>query len=429
MSDMSQRSRPEFDQEGRPPKTVGESLLDFFSIVVQWRRFIVWTVLLSTLITGIVTFLLPKWYKSTCSVFPAEQTDLLGGLDGVSSLVKSFSSSKKLGALGGANEVDRYVAILKSNTVLGAVIEKFDLVSVYEMTDSPYKMEKTAKELESNTELEVQDEGNLVIAVYDRDPQRAADMANYYVELLNRTNSELKVQNARGNRMFVEQRYQKNLDDIRRAEDAMKTFQLKHGVIAMPEQTEASIKAGAEVAARLALKEIELGVMRRTLSEDHPGIKAAENEIDAIRGKIRDMNTGASGNPDDMKILVPFRQTPELGIQYIRLFREAEIQYKILQFITPLYEQSKVEEQRNTPSVVVLDRAFPAERKSKPKVSLYALLALVISTVVALFITFVAVGLERLKILDPVRFNSIGQAVRSDWFGLKKFPDLRRKRD
>jgi uncharacterized protein involved in exopolysaccharide biosynthesis len=32
-----------------------------------------------------------------------------------------------------------------------------------------------------------------------------------------------------------------------------------------------------------------------------------------------------------------------------------------------MYEQSKVEEQRQTPSVIVLDRANPAERKSRPK--------------------------------------------------------------
>jgi uncharacterized protein involved in exopolysaccharide biosynthesis len=403
-------------------KPVGESLLEIFSVIAEWRRFIVWFVLLTTLCAGVVALVLPKWYKSTASVFPAEQTDLLGGLDGVSNLVKSFSASKKLGPLGGPSEVDRYIAILKSSTVLAAVVDSFKLVQVYDYDGSSYKMEKTVKDLVSNTELEVQDEGNLTISVLDKDPSRAAAMANYYVDLLNTTNTELKIQNARGNRIFIEQRYKKNLDDIRRAEEAMKAFQLKNGVIAMPEQTEASIKAGAEVAAMLATKEVELAVLRRTMSADHPSVKAAEIEIDEIRRKMREMSAGTSGSSEEMKIFVPFRQAPELGVQYIRLYREAEIQYKILQFLTPLYEQSKVEEQRNTPSVVVLDRAFPAERKAKPKISLYALLAFVVSTVLSLLIAFSMSGVARLRALHPERFDALSAALRADWFGLKKLP-------
>jgi uncharacterized protein involved in exopolysaccharide biosynthesis len=403
-------------------KPVGESILEIFSVIAEWRRFIVWFVILATVCSGIVAFVLPKWYKSTASVFPAEQTDLLGGLDGVSNLVKSFSASKKLGPLGGPSEVDRYIAILKSSTVLGAVVDSFDLVHVYDYDGSNYKMERTVKDLISNTELEVQDEGNLTVSVYDKDPSRAAAIANYYVELLNRTNTELKIQNARGNRIFIEQRYKKNLEDIRRAEEAMKAFQLKNGVIAMPAQTEASIKAGAEVAAMLATKEVELAVLRRSLSEDHPSVQSAKIEIDEIKRKMQEMSSGTAGNSTDMKIFVPFRQAPELGVQYFRLYREAEIQYKILQFLTPLFEQSKVEEQRNTPSVVVLDHAFPAERKSKPKISLYALLAFVVSTVVSLLIAFSMTGLARLRALQPERYDALASALRADWFGLKKYP-------
>jgi uncharacterized protein involved in exopolysaccharide biosynthesis len=398
---------------------MAESLFDIFGIIVEWRRFIVWFVLLCTMITGVVTFFLPKWYRSTASVFPADQTDLFSGLDGMSNLVKSFSSSKKLSSLGGPTEVDRYVAILRSNTVLLAVIDSFDLVNVYGFSDSPYKIEKATKELSANSEIEIQDEGSLTISVFDKDPQRAANIANCYVGLLNLINSKLKVQNARGNRVFIEQRYNKNREDIRHAEEAMRSFQMKYGVIAMPEQTEASIKAGAEAAARLAGKEIELAVLKRELSVDHPNVKAAEIEVDELRKKIREMNTGLSGNSDNMNILVPFKQTPELGIQYIRLFREVEIQYKILQFITPLFEQAKVEEQRGTPSVVVLDRAVPAERKAKPRLSLYALMAFVISSLISLFVVFSAEGIARIRLVDPQKFDALIKTAWADKIGLR----------
>ncbi|MBU1298288.1 MAG: hypothetical protein KJ963_00430 [Bacteroidetes bacterium] len=405
------------EQKEFQKQTLGLTLLDFISILTKYRHFLVWFVFVVTFITVIIALVSPKWYKSTASVFPAEQTDLLSGVEGISSLVKTFAPGKKLGALTGPSETDRYIAILKSSTVLAEVIRKFDLVNVYKITS--YPMEKTAKELMSNVEFEVQDEGNLTISVYDKSPQRAAEMANYFVELLNKTNSELHVQNARGNREFIEQRYNQNLEDIKRSEEALTTFQRKFGVIAMPEQIEASIKAGAEIVGKLTLKEVELNIMKRTLSEESPLVAFAKIEAQELKKKIREMNSGTSGGDDQMKILIPFKQAPELGSEYIRLYRDLEIQYKILQFITPLYEQAKVEERRSTPSVVVLDYAGVPERKAKPKVSLYALLALVVSTLISFFVVFIKETFERIEKTDPAKYNTMLSTLKKDWFGLR----------
>ncbi|HEX9658085.1 MAG TPA: hypothetical protein VGB89_14350 [Bacteroidota bacterium] len=393
------------------------TLIEVLTIVTRYRRFISRFVLLVTVGTTIVTLLLPKWYASSASVFPAEKADLLGGLEGISSLAKAFSPAKALTSLSGNPETDRYLAILKSGTVVGAVIQKFDLVNVYGVTS--YPGEKTAKLLLSNTEFTVEGEGNLTITVYDRDPQRAADMANYFVELLNTTNTKLQAQNARGNREFIEERYKKNLTDLAMAEDSLKAFQKQYGIIALPEQTEASIKAGAEITGHLALKEVQAGVLRRTLAENNPSVLSAQIEIDELRKKIAQMNSGSSFSAGRMSIFVPFSKIPDLGTEYIRRFRDVEIQYKILQFITPLYEQAKVEERRQTPSVLVLDKAYPAERKSKPKVALYALIALVASLLISFFVVFAMELIEKLKVGYPERFASIVSTLRSDWLGLR----------
>ncbi len=351
------------EETGSPKtETPSSTIIEFLSIVTKYRKFISRFVLSATLITIIVAFLMPKWFKSTASVFPAEKADLFG-LEGISSLAKNLSPAKAL--LGSNPEADRYMAILKSATVVNAVIQKFDLVKVYDITS--YPGEKTAKELLNNTEFTVEQEGNLTVTVYDKEPQRAADMANYFVEMLNTTNTELQVQNARGNREFIEQRYKKNKLDLAAAEDSLKAFQKKYGIIAMPEQTEASIKAAAEITAQLALKEVQMGVLRRTQSPDNPTVTAAQIEIEEFRNKLSQMNGSGTNVSKDLRVFVPFSRIPDLGVEYVRRFREVEIQYKILQFILPLYEQAKVEERRQTPSVIVLDVAGPAERKAKPK--------------------------------------------------------------
>jgi tyrosine-protein kinase Etk/Wzc len=394
-------------------ETSASVLIDFLSVIIKYRKFIFRFILFITVITTGIALLLPKWYKSTASVFPAEKADLLGGLEGIASLAKSFSPGKALSSLSGNSETDRYVAILKSATVLNAVIQKFDLVHVYDITS--YPMEKTAKELLSNVEFTVETEGNLTITVYDNDPQRAADMANYFVEMLNTKNTELQVQNAHGNRQFIEERYKKNLSDMAAAEDSLKTFQKNYGVIALPEQVEASIKAVAEITGQLAIKEVQANVLRRTQSLDNPTLRATQIEIDEIRNKLSQMNSGVNFSKNEMNVFVPFSKMPDLGSEYIRRFRDVEIQYKILQFITPLYEQAKVEEKRQTPSVLVLDKAGPAERKSKPKISLFCLLGFTCSLLIALFIVYFLEFIERMKKVFPVETNRFKVIILEDW--------------
>lgn len=397
-------------------ESVGRSLLDFFGVIAKWRKLIVRTIVISTLLVVAIALVSPKWYKATATVFPAEKADMFAGLEGLSSIVRNFSPSRSLSALTGTSEMDRYLAILNSETALMKVIGRFDLTKVYDITSYPH--EKTIKELLSNVNFEVAEEGHLQITVYDKDPQRAADMANYFVQVLNDINSELQVQNARANRQFIETRYKKNLIDLRSAEDSLKTFQQKYGVVALPEQLEASIKAMAEIYGKMEVQDVELNVLRQTLASGHPSIKSAEIEQAALREKIRSLNTGTDSK-NDVKVLIPFRQAPDLGTAYIRLFREVEIQYKILQFVGPLYEQAKVEEQRATPSVIVLDTASVPERKAKPKVALYGLLALLGSAVAALSVVFAIEAARKVKAVDPDQVKTLWSTVRSDWFGLR----------
>jgi tyrosine-protein kinase Etk/Wzc len=396
--------------------TLASSLIEFLSIVTAYRKFIVRFVVSITFIVTLVAILSPKWYKSTATVFPAEKADMMSGLDGIASFAKSMSA-KSLASLGANPELDRYCAILKSGRVIAAVIQKFDLVHVYEITS--YPGEKTAKVLMGNVEIKVEDEGYLSISVYDKDPQRAADMANYFVEMLNKTNSEIQVQNALGTRQFIEERYKKNLIDLAKAEDTLKTFETKYGVVALPEQMKASIETSAEFYGELARKEVQLSILKRRQSPDDPSVLTAQIEVDELQNKFTKMNMGTGQNRGGLSVFLPFSKMPELGTEYIRRYRNVEIQYKILQFVTPLYEQAKVEEQRATPSVLILDKASPAERKSKPKVALYGLLALVVSSGVALFFVFVHVGFNKIQSMDPMSCGNIASAFRHDWLGLR----------
>ncbi|NJD23515.1 MAG: hypothetical protein FIA82_12760 [Melioribacter sp.] len=403
-------------------KIAGNTFFEFLTVTVRYRWFLIWFVLIITLAATAYALIAPKWYEATASVLPAEKTDLLSSISGLSNLAKGFSASRGLAALTGRNtETDKYVAILKSATITDDVIKKFDLRKEYDREDDYY--DKVVKDWQSNCILEIQDEGNLTISVLDKSPQKASDIANYLVQRLNEVSTVLGVTNAKANREFVEKRYFQSVNDITNLENDMKLFQQKYGVIAVPEQLKATVESMSKIYVDYNQKEIKMNVMKQTYGNDHPLYINAKLEMDELKKKIDQLNSGTDSSQKEVNLLIPFKKAPQLGNDYLKIYRNLEIQYKILEFIQPLYEQAKIEEVRNTPSVLVLDNASPPDRKAKPKGTIYALVSFVSSLLVGYFLIFIKEMFLKLKTTDPERHKLIFSLLKSD---LSKFRLLKR---
>jgi len=337
------------------------NLIDMAYVIAHYRRSIVRFVTLTLILTVILFWIiLPRWYKSTAVIMPPKQKNSLSLLG---SFTRAASSLRSLG-IGGlpSDDLAEFQTILLSRRVMEDVVRKFDLLTVYDL-DS---IEKAVKELRSNIEVtRGKEDVSLEIITYDTQPERSAAIANYLVEVLNRVYIELSVAEARSNREFLELRYKQNLADLRKAEEDYRRFQEKFKVFSLPDQMKAAVTAVATVRAQIALKEVELGVLSRSASAENPERERIQYELQELRKQLQAMNDGKPN--EKFNFLPPLARTPEIGIEYIRRYRELEIQGKILELLMPLYEQARIEEQRNTPSVIVLDRAVAAEKASKPK--------------------------------------------------------------
>jgi tyrosine-protein kinase Etk/Wzc len=320
------------------------NVFKYISILLQWKRFIIINFIAVFLLAVTISFLLPKWYKSTASLLPPKQPDIFNSLGSASSMLKGLGSLGKLSGLGQKPSNYNYFAILKSRTTMEKIIKKFDLINVYDISDS--SMEKAIKELEANVAFEEQNEDNITIEVYDKDSVRAADMANYFVEVLNEVSTRLGTQEARSNRDFIESRLDKVKIALASAEDSLRIYQEKSGMIISPEET-ATVSSIATLYGLKAKKEIELSVLGRSLGTDNESYQQTKIELNELNRK-----------------LITF---PNIGLKSLRLYRDVAIQQKILEFLIPIYEQAKIEEQKDVPVLLVLDKAVPAERKSKPQ--------------------------------------------------------------
>jgi uncharacterized protein involved in exopolysaccharide biosynthesis len=387
ISDKSQNEQP------TGLRTV--NVLDYLVVITRHRKFVFRFVAISVLLAAIALFLvMSRWYKATAVIMPPKQQNSLGLLSSV--LRSGATSSLRSLGLGGpvSDELLQYQAILKSRRCMDAVIDRFDLMHVY---NSSTKYD-AVKELDDYLTISLgKEEVSLEITMYDTDRLRVAEIANYFVEMLNKIHIEMSTAEARSNRDFLEHRYLQNLQDLRDAEDSLKSFQKRTGIYSIPEQLKAGIEAAAEVQSQIALREIQLGILSKTTTPNNELRERMMLEVSALRQQMSSLREGDDRAKGQFQIFPPFDKAPELGVQYFRFFRQVELQGKILELLLPLYEQAKIEEQRDTPSMLILDNATPPEKASKPRRLLITAIVFVASLIIGTMLTFFVDYLERAK--------------------------------
>ncbi|MBI1807848.1 MAG: hypothetical protein HYR76_12440 [Ignavibacteria bacterium] len=363
------------------------NFLDYVSILVKWRKFIAINFVVVTLGAVIISLLLPKWYKATASILPPKDQGLFSSLGVAGSVLKGLAPNQRIGGLGQKTGTYNFLAILKSRSAMEAVVRKFDLMNEYDVSDS--SMEKALEELQDNVSFEVQDDDNITVEVLDKSPQRVAEIANYFVEQLNTISNQLGTREARNNREFIEKRIGESKDELRRTEDALKAYQEKSGVMVAPEQNSSSISAIAEMYGMKAKKEVELAILRRTVTGENAMIRQLEVELSELNKKLGTF--------------------PQVGLESFRLYRDAAIQQKVVEYLIPLYEQAKIDEQKDTPVILVLDKAVPPERKFKPKRSIIVISSGLSALLLSLVAAFLVERVHQFRHIDPSRFQMISR--------------------
>ncbi len=353
--------------------------------LLRWRKFIIVNTLAVAVLSALISLLLPKWYRSVSSVIPPKDQGF-ASLLGLNSPFRSLPLTGRLTGLNSSMGAYNFLAILSSRTVAEAVIRKFNLIEVYDVSDT--SMDLAIEELMSNVTIDVkEDENTISIEVLDKDRVRAAEMANYFVEMLNRVSLELATLEARNNKEFVGTRVGQAKADLTAAEDALRAYQEKKGVVISPDFSTSSLEAVAELYGMRARKEVELGILEKTVSGESDVIRSLRLELSEL----------------DKKLSV----IPEIGLSSYRLYREVAIQQKILEYLIPLYEQARIEEQKDVPVILVLDRAVPAEKKFKPKRMLIVAGATGLGLLVSMLIVFGSSYVETLRRSNVADYDAL----------------------
>ena len=406
-------------------------LIDLLFILFQNRKKIILITLLISIIAFIASFALPRWYTSSATLLPPSEDS--AGM-GLSSLVGSLS----LGSLGtgfGLNtlseEANMFLAIINSRTVLESVVKRFELKDKYKVKT----MQEAIKGLGDHIAISINEEGTITLSVeastgyFPTSPKieyaklDARDMVQYFLAELERLNRDIKTQKARNTRIFIEKRYKKNMDDLEKSEEDFREFQKKYGTIDLPEQIKATITAAAEIKAQLILKEATTTVMEQEMQKTHPTVVKAKRELAELQRLYEQFKDGDGTADDKAKILLPLADVPDMGIEYLRLFREVKLQEKIMEFILPQYEQAKIQEEKDTPTVQVLDQPQIPELKTRPKRALIAAIVGLCTFFVLIIICIIIERINELQKYDNEQYQKISKIIN----GLKSDIRLSRK--
>ena len=358
-------------------------LTELFRALFRRRRLILGITVASAVIALVVSLLLPVYYKAETRILPPQDkgsnlaAQLMGQAGGLIALAGGAAGVKSQGEL--------FVAMTKSRTVLDRMVDRFDLMKLYK---GKYR-EDARKNLVGS--LKVQEDrksGIISLAVEDRDPKRAADMANAFVEELKSLAGGLAITEAGQRRMFFEEQIRHTKESLARAEEEVKGFQQRTGAFQVDAQSKAIIEGIANLRARIAVKEVEAKVLRSFATAQNPDLQKTEEEVRALRTELEKVESGKGRGFDP---LMSSERVPAIGMEYLRKLRQLKYNETLYELLVKQFELAKLDEARDAVVIQVIDQAVPPERRSRPKRALIVLL----STASMLFLSvFIALLIE-----------------------------------
>jgi tyrosine-protein kinase Etk/Wzc len=342
------------------------SLLDLLQVVADNLRLLILGPLAIGLTALGISFAVAPTFTATTVFMPPQQQQgaaaaLLQGLGALGGLASAATGLK--------NPNDQFVAFLKSDTIANALIERFKLMERYE---SEFKVD-AAKTLDNVSKISSGKDGLITVAVDDKDPAFAAQVANAYVEELGKLLNRLAITEAQQRRAFFEKQLLQTKDKLTQAELALKASGVSSDTLKT--SPEAAVKALAELQAQVAAQEVKLSSMRGYLTEAAPEFKQAQTELAALRAQLAKAEASSTAPKG-------------ADANYVGRYRDFKYFETLFELFAKQYELAKLDEAREGAVIQVVDVALPPERKSKPKKALIAVLATLASGFVLLLFVF-----------------------------------------
>jgi uncharacterized protein involved in exopolysaccharide biosynthesis len=362
-------------------------LLDLLFVMAKRKRLIIGITLGSALLIAIISLMMsPIYLAETKIISPqvnssmnAQLLNQIGAASGLLGVVPGVKSPNEL-----------YIGLLKSRPVLDRIIDRFDLMRLYDEKYREDARRSLLKNIKARNDLK---SGIITIGIEDKDPKRSADMANALIEELRVMNKGLSVTEAAQRRLFFEEQLKDAKDSLSKSEEAMKGFQEKSGAVKIDAQADAIIGGISQLMAQIAAKDVQVRVMRTYSTPQNPDILRAEEELKGMRDQLSKLESKSEGT----SVMVPTGNMPSTGTQYVRLMRDLRFNETLYELLFGQFQAAKIDEARDAAVIQVIEKAVPPEKRSRPKRRLMVILAIISGFFVSIALAFFMEYMERVS--------------------------------
>lgn len=374
------------------------SLLDLLITLVERKRLILWTTVVCAALGLILSFILPQKYTAMVTLLPPQQSNSMSAA--FASQIGSMSGLAALAgtSLGIKNPNDMYVGMLKGRTVEDAMIQRFGLMKEYgarNLTDTRKKFERYAT-VDGDSK-----DGLIHISVEDRDPQRAALLANTYVEQFQELSQHLAITEASQRRLFFEKQLEQAKDNLANAEEGLKETEQKTGMIQLDSQARALIESAVGLRAQIAAKEVQIQSMQTYATGENSQLVQARQELESLQAQLTKLGSSADNASD--QLIVPKGRIPQAGLEFVRKVRDVKYYETIFEILARQFEMAKLDEAKEGALFQVVDAAIPPDQRSFPKRGYIVLGAVVVGLFVGICIALTSASWDALLTSDTTK--------------------------
>ncbi len=375
-----------------------EETIDSWGVLLvlasNWR-WIAGSAVLGAVVGVLLSILLHPTFTAEAIIVPPQQStsatsSLLGQLGMISGLTGGSSFGLK-------SPADMYIGILQSRTIAYDIIAKFRLQKLYganTLVDARVALEKHVK-------FESGKDSLIHLSVKDGDPNRASEIANGYLDELYKMNSQLATSEAAQRRSFYDIRLAEEKEALAQAESDLKNTQQKTGLIQLSGQASVIISSIAQLRADIASREVELQAMHTYATQDNPDAIRLEEEIRSLKTHLESLESSQRTlQPGDIQ--VPSGQLPEATLLYERQTRELKYHIALYDLLARQSEAARLDEAKSAPTIQVIDRAVPPDKKSGPSRKLITIGCTLFGFIVSCLWALARAAFRRIE-QDPVR--------------------------
>jgi uncharacterized protein involved in exopolysaccharide biosynthesis len=319
------------------------NLIEFFW---RWRKQLIGIAVITTIVSAVISFIIPERYKSIVIMFPVQSNAISKAL-----LTEDMSGKQDVLQFGEEEQAEQLMQIINSDEIRSRICQKYKLMQHYriDVTDR-YKNTRLYEMYTDNISCKRTEFMSVKVEVLDEDPKMAADIANEISALVDSSKTRMQRDRAKQAFTIVQAEYLRQKAEVDAMQDSLGKLN-QAGVYDYESQSEVISEQYAIALSR----------------GDTRAINSLRQQLDVIA---------------------------KYGSAYMSIRDALEIQRKQLNILKAKYQEAKVDAEQVLTYKFIVNKAYPAERKTYP----VRWLIVTVSTIASLIF-----GMLGLILFDAIR--------------------------